>query len=68
MRRMGLFLAALVLAGGFAGCTNRGECDRCSSDADCDAPLVCRNFDSNGQSVGKRCASGAGATTCRVLK
>jgi hypothetical protein len=68
MRRIGPFLAALVLAAGLAGCTTGGECDRCDSDNDCDTPLVCRNFDVNGKDAGKRCASGAGATTCRVLR
>ena len=45
------------------GCNNGGECDECSTDADCKAPFVCSNFPEDGS---RRCASGVGATTCRV--
>jgi hypothetical protein len=51
----------LLLALGGAGC-GQGECDKCTSDADCPSGLVCSKFDDGSQ----RCASGTGATQCRV--
>jgi hypothetical protein len=44
------------------GCHNGGECDKCSTDQDCKAGLVCSNF-SDGS---RRCGTGTGASTCRV--
>jgi hypothetical protein len=38
------------------------ECEPCTQDADCANPLVCVGF-SDGS---RRCASGVGASTCRV--
>lgn len=50
-------------------CSNGGECDKCDSDDDCTGERVCRNFvDDNGNVVDKRCASGAGVTTCRTFR
>ncbi len=65
-RRLLFLLVLLALPA--SSCRSTGdECDRCSSDDDCRAPLVCSNFrDSSGNVVGKRCASGLGATTCRT--
>jgi hypothetical protein len=55
--------ALLLLALPFAGCGASGqECDSCSSDDDCNAGLVCASFNDGSQ----RCASGLGATSCRV--
>jgi hypothetical protein len=58
-------LAALAVLSGLSllGCTK--ECDKCTTDADCEKSQetpVCRNF-SNGD---RRCGSGLGATTCRI--
>jgi hypothetical protein len=53
-----LLLAALLPSCG----GNGGECDRCSSDDDCNSGLVCSTFDNGDQ----RCGSGTGATQCRV--
>jgi hypothetical protein len=54
-------LAILVaLALSFAGCTNKQECETCSSDDDCAAGLVCSTFDDGS----RRCGQGTGATFC----
>jgi len=55
-----LLALVVLLAIGGAGCSE--ECDTCMSDDDCEAGLVCSSF-SDGS---RRCASGVGATTCRV--
>jgi hypothetical protein len=55
----GVALALLLALGGGCG---QGECDMCSSDADCPSGLVCSTFSDGSQ----RCASGTGATQCRV--
>jgi hypothetical protein len=57
-RALALFL---LLALGGAGC-GQGECDKCTSDSDCPSGLVCSTFRDGSQ----RCASGTGATQCRV--
>jgi hypothetical protein len=45
-------------------CSDGGECDKCSSDADCTkGGLVCVRFQDGSQ----RCGSGEGTTQCRVL-
>jgi hypothetical protein len=54
--------AAVVAALPLAGCSDGGECDTCTVDADCKAPLLCSRFD-NGD---MRCGSGTGSTQCRV--
>jgi hypothetical protein len=59
-RRHALLAAVLLLAGLLPACGS--ECNRCSSDDDCEAGFVCTTF-SDGS---KRCGSGVGATTCRV--
>jgi hypothetical protein len=53
-----LLLTVLLPACGSSG----DDCDSCSSDDDCKAGLTCSTF-SDGS---KRCASGVGATSCRV--
>ena len=55
-----VFLAASALP--ILGCSNGGECDKCSVDADCKAGLVCSTFSDES----KRCGSGKGETQCRV--
>jgi hypothetical protein len=40
------------------------ECDKCSSDSDCDSGFVCTTFNDGSQ----RCGSGHGVSTCRVLR
>jgi hypothetical protein len=53
----------VMLALPIGSCGSSGEeCDRCSSDQDCTAGLVCSSF-SDGSS---RCGSGTGETNCRV--
>ncbi len=44
------------------GCSNGGECDKCTVDADCKSGLVCSTFSDDS----KRCGSGTGQTQCRV--
>ena len=62
--RRGAFLLLLVLAVlPWMGCTKGNECDRCKTDTDCKQGFVCAHF-SDDNSL--RCASGVGATTCRV--
>jgi hypothetical protein len=56
---LGLMLCALSLW----GCSSGDECDKCSSDEDCEQGLVCTEF-SDGS---KRCGSGDGVTTCRTF-
>ncbi len=58
-----MILVLLFVALPMVGCNSGDECDTCSTDEDCEAPLVCRNFPDDGS---QRCASGVGATTCRV--
>ncbi len=67
MVRWFVLAGALALAIPTVACSKGAECDTCSGDSDCDSGMFCRNFlDDNGQSVGKRCGSGQGVTTCRV--
>jgi hypothetical protein len=55
-------LLALVLALPLGSCGSSGEqCDRCSSDEDCNAGLVCSTFDDGS----RRCGTGTG-TKCTV--
>lgn len=54
-------LLALVL--GLAGCTQKEECETCSSDDDCAAGLVCSTFDDGS----RRCGQGTGGTSCPTL-
>jgi hypothetical protein len=62
-------LLVMALAAPLLGCTQGNECDKCETDADCQQGLLCVNFeDSQGNSVGKRCGSGVGASTCRVRR
>lgn len=51
-----LTLAALSLW----GCTQKEECETCSSDDDCAAGLVCSTFDDGSRC----CGEGTGATFC----
>lgn len=53
-----IVLAVLPLA----SCTKGNECDRCTSDSDCQDGFVCSDFSDGSQ----RCGTGAGASTCRV--
>ena len=50
----------LMLALGLCGCTQKEECEACSSDDDCAAGLVCSTFDDGS----RRCGQGTGATFC----
>jgi hypothetical protein len=59
VRAWGL-LVALTLPVSSCG-SEGGECDRCSSDDDCNGGLVCSTFDDGS----KRCGTGTG-TSCRV--
>jgi hypothetical protein len=53
----------LLLALPLAGCGSHGEeCDTCTVDSDCKAPLVCTTFSDGSH----RCGSGVGSTTCRT--
>lgn len=52
--------AAVILALTLAACTQKDECEACSSDGDCKPGFVCSNFDDGG----RRCASGMGSTGC----
>lgn len=60
MRGMRPVLAAVLLALSLAACTQKDECEACSSDSDCKPGFVCSNFDDGG----RRCASGMGSTGC----
>ncbi len=67
MRSGWWFCLALLLVLPLAGCSSGGECDTCNADTDCKGGLLCVNFqDSTGKTVGKRCGSGVGLSTCRV--
>ena len=54
-----LLAASLMLSLG--ACSSGEECDKCTSDDDCNAGLVCSTFDDGST----RCGTGTG-TTCRV--
>jgi hypothetical protein len=60
LRGLGILLALAALP--LVSCNNGGECDTCSSDADCEAGLVCSRFSDGSQ----RCGSGVGASSCKV--
>jgi hypothetical protein len=62
MKRI-LLLLALASTPFLSACSKDGECDTCSSDSDCKEPLVCSRFQDE---TTMRCASGVGATSCRV--
>ena len=63
VRRYWAFGLVLMLALPIGSCGSSGEeCDRCSSDQDCTAGLVCSTFSDGSQ----RCGSGTGETNCRV--
>ena len=51
-----------------AACSNDGsECDKCTMDSDCNAPLVCATFLNEDRTVNStRCGSGTGSSQCRV--
>jgi hypothetical protein len=63
MKRAAWLLLLCLAVLPFGGCNNGGECDRCTEDTDCKQGFVCSNFPADNS---KRCASGVGATTCRV--
>ena len=44
-------------------CSDGGECDKCTSDDNCNSGLVCVRFGDGST----RCGSGEGTTQCRVL-
>ena len=44
-------------------CSDGGECDKCSSDDDCNAGLLCSTFNDGSM----RCGSGEGTTQCRTF-
>lgn len=50
----------LLLLLSLAGCSNKQECEACSSDDDCAAGLVCSSFDDGS----RRCGTGTGQTFC----
>jgi hypothetical protein len=63
IRRYRVFGLLIVLALPIGSCGSSGEeCDRCESDEECTAGLVCSTF-SDGS---RRCGSGTGETNCRV--
>jgi hypothetical protein len=63
IRRYWMWGLLLLLTVPIGSCGSSGqECDRCSSDTDCTAGLVCSSF-SDGS---RRCGSGLGETNCRV--
>ena len=65
LSRRSLWLAALVLAVlPLAGCGSGGECDTCTTDADCKSATApfCSKFSDGSM----RCGSGMAATSCRV--
>ena len=64
MARLRIALAALVVAVSLAACTQKDECEACSSDSACKPGFVCSNFDDGG----RRCASGTGATGCATRR
>jgi hypothetical protein len=64
MRRSRLLLVLALCLLPLLGCGSGGECDKCSSDSDCNQGLVCSSF-SDGS---KRCGSGEGVTQCRKLR
>jgi hypothetical protein len=45
-------------------CSSGDECDKCSSDDDCEQGFVCSEFDDGS----RRCGSGEGVTTCRTVR
>lgn len=60
-RRWPLILVLALMP--WMGCSNGGECDRCDSDDDCNADLICVTFNDGS----RRCGSGEGATQCRTF-
>ena len=64
MRARPLTTAMLLVALAIAACTQKDECEACSSDSDCRPGFVCSNFDDGG----RRCASGTGATGCATRR
>jgi hypothetical protein len=63
MERHRSCLAVLVLLTTVLfSCGSGNECDKCSSDDDCNTGLVCSSF-SDGST---RCGVGDGSTTCRT--
>jgi hypothetical protein len=60
MRRVAFVLFVLALGLPLLACTQKDECEACSSDADCRPGFVCSNFDDGG----RRCGSGLGSTGC----
>jgi hypothetical protein len=68
-RRRWLLLLVLVLMP-LSSCSSGGECDECDSDDDCNSGYVCVQFrDDNGNPIEqKRCGTGEGRVTCRVLR
>jgi len=68
MARWLLLVGVLAFAVSSGACSQGDECDKCSTDSDCDAGLYCRNFEDEdtGELVGKFCGSGQGSTTCRI--
>jgi hypothetical protein len=63
--RLWWVLAGIILSFPLLGsCSSSGdECDVCTSDEECKAPLVCSSF--AGEAT-KRCGTGLGGTVCRV--
>jgi hypothetical protein len=64
MRLSRSVLALMLCALSLWGCSSGDECDKCTSDDDCQQGLVCTEF-SDGS---KRCGSGDGVTTCRTFR
>jgi hypothetical protein len=60
--RLSRFVLVILTCLPLLGCDNGSECDKCSTDGDCKAGLVCSSF-SDGS---RRCGTGTGASTCRV--
>ncbi len=54
------WLVLLALLAASVSCTQKEECETCSSDDDCGAGLVCSSFDDGT----RRCGTGTGSTFC----
>ena len=61
--KLSRLVLVLLCALPMLSCSDGGDCDKCSSDDDCNAGLVCVRFNDGSN----RCGSGEGTTQCRTL-